>query len=118
MINIYLVLVSLFNIVILIILLLVGSKLPNQVINEDGDLTRVFSNTISSYEEEMSNSQLHTFDSSPDDVMFPPCCCIPLEYIIEDEPESDKNRVGDEFVYTLSISLTDDKHLPSFGKSI
>ena len=91
-----------------------GSKLPNQVGNEDdGHSTRVFSNTISSYQEEMSNCQLHKFDSSPEDVMSPPCYCISLECIIEEEPESDKDRVVDlsssELVYTTQkLSITND----------
>ena len=95
------------------ILLVVSSKLPNQVINENGDSTRVFSNTISSYQEEISNSQLHIFDCCVEDVMSPPCCCISLEYIIEDKPESDKNHVVDlsspELVYTTQkLSITND----------
>ena len=87
--------------------------MTNHVANEYGNnLTRVFSNTISSYQEEMSNKQLHTFDSSPEDVMSHPCC-IPLECIIEDEPESDKNHVVDlsspELVYTTQkLSITND----------
>ena len=88
-----------------------GSNLLNQVINENGDhSTRVFSNT---YQQEISTSQLHTFDSSPKDVMSPLCCCISLECIIEDEPESDKNRVVDlsspVLVYTTQkFSITND----------
>ena len=91
-----------------------GSNVTNQVINEDGvHSTRAFSNTISSYEEEISNSQLHTFDSSAEDVMSPPCCCISLEYIIEDEPELDKDHVVDlsspELVCTTQkLSITND----------
>ena len=91
-----------------------GSKLPNQAINENGDhSTRVFSNTISLYQEEMSNSQLHTFDCCAEDVMSPPCCCISLECIIEDEPESDKDCVvnlsSPELVYTTQkLSITND----------
>ena len=91
-----------------------GSKLPNKVINENRDhLTRVFSNAISSYQEEMSYSQLHTFDSSPEDIMSPPCRCIPLECIIGDEPKSDNNHVVDlsspELVYaTQKLIITND----------
>ena len=97
-----------------IILLLVGSKLPNQVINENGShSTRIVSNTILSNQEEMSNNQLHIFDSSPKDVMSPPCCCNSLECIIEDEPESDKNHVVDlsssELVCTTQkLNITND----------
>ena len=89
-----------------------GNNIPNQVVNENGDhSTRVFSNVISSYQDEMSNNQLHAFDSSPEDVISLPCCCISLEYIIEDEPESDKNHVVDlsspELVYiTQKLSIT------------
>ena len=89
-----------------------GSKLPNKVINENRDhSTHVFSNTISSYQEEMSNCWLHTFDSSLEDIMSPPCRCISLECIIEDEPESDNNHVVDlsspELVYTTQkLSIT------------
>ena len=91
-----------------------GSKLPNKVINEDRDhSTHVFSNTISSYQEEMSNSHLRTFDSCAEDVVSSLCCCISLECIIEDEPESDNNHVVDlsspELVYTTQkLSITND----------
>ena len=79
--------------------------MTNHVGNEDGShSTRIVSITISSHKEEMSNSYLHAFDSSPEDVMSPPCCSISLECIIEDEPESDKDHVVDlsspELVYT------------------
>ena len=91
-----------------------GNKLPNKVINENRDhSTRVFSNAISSYQEEMSNCQLHTFDSSREDIMSPPCRCISLECIIEDESEPDNNHVVDlsspELVYiTQKLSITND----------
>ena len=90
-----------------------GNKLPNQVINENGDSTRIVNNTTSSYPEEISNSQLHTFNSSAKDVISPTCCCIPLECMIEDEPESDNNCVVDlsspELVYTTQkLSITND----------
>ena len=89
------------------------SKLPNQVINDDKDSTRIFSNTKSSYQEEMLITQMHTFNSSAEDVMSSPCDCISLECIIEDEPDSDKNRVIDlsspELVYTTQkLSITND----------
>ena len=95
------------------ILLVVSNKLPNQVINENGDSTRVFSNTTSLYQEEISNSQLHTFDSSTEYVMSPPCCCNSLECIIEEEPESDKDCVvvlsSPELVcITQKLSITND----------
>ena len=88
--------------------------MPNQVVNENGDdSTRVVSNTILSYEEEMSNSQMHTFDCSSENVMSPPYRCISLECIIEDEPESDNNHVVDlsspELVYiTQKLNITND----------
>ena len=91
-----------------------GNKLPNQVINENGGhSTRIVSNIISSYPEEISNSQLHTFDSSAEDVMSPPCYCISLKCIIEDELESDNNCVVDlsspVLVYTTQkLSITND----------
>ena len=90
-----------------------GNKLLNQVINENGDSTRVFSNTISSYQEEMSNSQLHIFDCCVEDVMSPSCCCISLECIIEEEPESDNNHVVDLsspvlVCTTQKLSITND----------
>ena len=91
-----------------------GRKLPNQAINENGGhSTRIVSNTISSYPEEMSSSHLHTFDSSAEDVMSPPCCCNSLECIIEDEPELDKNHVVDlsspELVCTTQkLNITND----------
>ena len=90
-----------------------GNKLPNQVINENGDhSTRVFNNTKSSYQEEMSNSQLHMFDSSPE-IMSHPSHHLFLECIIEDEPESEKNHVVDlslsELVYiTQKLNVTND----------
>ena len=61
----------------------------------------------------MSSNRLLTFDSSAEDVMSPPCCCISLECIIEDEPESDNNCVVDlsspELVYTTQkLSITND----------
>ena len=91
-----------------------GNKLPNQVINENRDhSTRVVSNAISSYQDEMSDNQLHMFDCSAEDVMSPPCHCISLECIIEDEPELDNNHVVDlsspELVYiTQELSITND----------
>ena len=91
-----------------------GNKLPNQVINENGDdLTRVFHKTTSSYQEEMLNSQLHISDSSPEYVMSPPCYYISLECIIEDEPESNNDHVVDlsssQFVYvTQKFNLPND----------
>ena len=91
-----------------------GNKLPNQAINENrGHSTRIVSNATSSYLDEISNSQLHIFDSSPKDVMSPPCCCISLECIIEEEPESDKNHVVDLsspvlVCTTQKLSITND----------
>ena len=89
-----------------------GNNVTNPVINED-DSTRVFSNTISSsYEEKMLNNQLHTFDSSHDEIISHPCHHL-LECLIEDEPESDNNHVVDlsspELVYiTQELSITND----------
>ena len=89
-----------------------GSKLPNQVFKEnENHSTRAFNNTMSLYQEEMSNSQLHTFDS--EGVMSYPCLCILPEYIIEDEPETDKNHMVDlsspVLVYTTQkLSITND----------
>ena len=90
-----------------------GSKLPNQAINENGGHSTRIVSSIISHPEEMSNSRLHTFDCCAEDVMFPPCCCISLECIIEEEPESDKDRVVDlsspELVYTTQkLNITND----------
>ena len=90
-----------------------GSKLPNQAINENGGHSTRIVSSIISHPEEMSNSCLRTFDSSAEDVMSPPCCCISLECIIEDEPESDKDHVvtlsSPELVCTTQkLSITND----------
>ena len=87
--------------------------LLNQIINENGDSTRVFSNTISSRQQESSNNLVHFFGSVPEDVTSSPCCCISIECMIEDEPKSDKNRVVDlsspELVYTTQkLFITND----------
>ena len=93
-----------------IIFLLVGNKLQSLVPNENNHLTRVLSD-LKPYQEEASSNLIQTFNSMSEFATSHPSCHLPMERVIEDEPELDKKHVvnlfSSELVYTTQmLSIT------------
>ena len=87
-----------------------GNKSQSLVTNENNHLTRLLSD-LKPYQEEASSNLLQAFNSVSEFTTSHRSYYLPLECVIEDEPESDKKHVIDlsssELVYTTqTLSVT------------